>query len=173
LLLALSTAQAGALDAPARRTYLARVLDALAHSSAHELGQADATLRRAARDRCAAEVERFSVECLLFAGRAWCAQRDATRCLLSVDVLLGRLLAELRLVPLERRLELNDDPRAIADELRRLRAQLVLDFALHRRRGAHLATEIDGYCATAGHTGTLSWPACVAELAWAVRGATQ
>jgi hypothetical protein len=128
-----------------------------------------------ARGACSSSVERLQVECLMTAARRFCRDRDdAERCADGMDVILGNLLGEAQLIPLDKRYQImthaKDYRRELARELRRIQGVLAVDLA--QRMGdagdddARLAAHIDRYCLATGDEHDLAWPTCVSSLVW-------
>jgi hypothetical protein len=160
--------------------YIARALSAVADTSAGQLQQSLDYVRMLAHGACSAGAQRLRVECLIVAVQRHChdlAGADATRCPLYMDVLVSNVLADERLIPIDRRyhiVQTNVDYRAaLAAELRRVEGRLAVDFRLatgDARDPSGLAPNIDRYCLATADDTTFSYQTCVSSLVWFIEG---
>jgi hypothetical protein len=139
--------------------------------------------RTLARGACSAGAQRLRVECLMVAVRRYCRDLggpEAARCPDTMDVLVSNVLADERLIPVERRYQIvreNGDYRAaLAVELWRIQGALAVDFRLHAgesRDTADLAAKIDHYClaASSDEEARFSYQTCVSSLVWFIEEA--
>jgi hypothetical protein len=178
--------RAAPYNAAARTAHIAAALTALGQASRTELQEGADFARGLARGACAAGAERLRVECLTVAMRRYCHDRtgaDAQRCPFTMDVLVSTMLAEERLIPVDRRYEIireNTDYRAaLAREMHRLQGSLAVDFRL--RSGPQvdtedppaLAADIDRFCLASADETKLTYPTCVSSLVWFIRGSAK
>lgn len=164
----------------ARATYIERALAALHEIPAEVLRKDGDYARSLARGACAAGSQRLRAECLTIAADRYCSDRaepEAARCRLGMDVVTANVLAEERLLPIERRYAIlrdNPDPRrALATELRRIQGNLAADFRLATggaRSPRELAASIDRYCLSNADASNLPYQTCVASLVWFIEG---
>jgi hypothetical protein len=184
LLAALSTVAAdGAAQAPtpyradARVATIERALAAIAETPAPVLQQSVERARALARGACSAGTERLRVECLIVAAQHHCRELPApdARCPVTMDIVVSNVLADERLIPLDRRYAIvraNADYRAaLAAELRRVQSELAVDFRLHAGPLAgrsDLATGIDRYCRATADETTFPYQTCVSSLVWTI-----
>jgi hypothetical protein len=181
LLATLSTVAAdGAAQAPtpyradARVATIERALAAIADTPAPILQQGVERARMLARGACSAGAERLRVECMIVAAQHYCRETaPGARCPVYMDVIVSNMLADERLIPLDRRYAIvraNADYRAaLAAELRRVQAELAVDFRLHMgppRGRSELAAGIDRYCQATADETTFPYQTCVSSLVW-------
>jgi hypothetical protein len=160
----------------ARVAHIARTLTALAETPPERLQQGVDYARTLARGACSAGAERLRVECLMVAAQRYCrdlGDADAARCPLAMDIVVSNVLADERLIPLDRRYQIvqaNADYRlALAAELQRIQGRLAVDFRLGtgEARGTDaLAVNIDRYCLATADDTKFSYQTCVSSLAW-------
>jgi hypothetical protein len=182
LLAALTTVSAdGAAQAPtpyradARIATVERALAAIAETPAPALQQGADAARTLARGACSAGAERLRVECMIVAAQRYCRELPApdARCPMYMDIVVSNVLADERLIPLDRRYAIvreNADYRAaLAAELRRVQGELAVDFRLQmgpaQDRSA-LAAGIDRYCRTTADKTTFPYQTCVSSLVY-------
>jgi hypothetical protein len=98
---------------------------------------------------------------------------NAARCPLTMDIVVSNVLAEDRLIPLDRRYQIvqaNTDYRqALADELRHIQGNLAVDFRLATgevRGTSELAASIDRYCQATADDTRFAYQTCVSSLVW-------
>jgi hypothetical protein len=186
LLAALSTVAAdGAAQTPTPTPYRAdarvatieRALAAVAETPAPVLQQGVDRARALARGACSAGTDRLRVECLIVAAQRYCRELPSpdARCPVYMDIVVGNVLADERLIPLDRRYAIvreNADYRAaLAAELRRVQSELAVDFRLHvgRLEGrSDLAAGIDRYCRATADETTFPYQTCVSSLVWTI-----
>ena len=184
LLAALSAVAAdGASQAPtpyradARVATIEHALAAIAETPAPILQQSVERARALARGACSAGAERLRVECMIVAAQRYCRESTAldARCPVYMDIVVSNVLADERLIPLDRRYAIvraNADYRAaLATELRRVQAELAVDFRLHTGRlegRSDLAAGIDRYCRATAEETRFPYPTCVSSLVWTI-----
>ncbi len=183
-LLTVSTAVAAEPPKPfgaeARVSHIAAALTAVGEASPGALKEEADYARVLERGACSAGTERLRAECLLIAAQHYCHDRtdaEATRCPLTMDVILSNVLADRRLIPSAKRYEIiraNTDYRpALAREVVRIQGTIAVDFRLHSSgsNDPHAtAADIDHYCLAGGSEATLTYPACVSSLVWFIGG---
>jgi hypothetical protein len=162
-----------------RVAHIRSTLQAVQEARGDALTQATEYARVLVRGACSSGVERLKVECLMTAARRYCKGRgaaDAARCPLYMDEVLSTVLADEQLIPVERRYQImrdhKDYRRALAEEARRLRGALAVDFRLRTGEAtddATLALNIDHYCLTTSDESNLAVPTCVSSLIWFIR----
>jgi hypothetical protein len=182
LLAALSTVSADgtaqpptAYRADARVATIERVLAAIAETPAPILRQGVEAARTLARGACSAGSERLRVECMIVAAQRYCRELPApdARCPMYMDIVVSNVFADERLIPLDRRYAIvraNTDYRAaLAAELRRIQAELAVDFRLQMgpaQGRSDLAAGIDRYCRATADKTTFPYQICVSSLAF-------
>jgi hypothetical protein len=158
-----------------RVAYIEHALAALRATAPEPLAQATNFAQVMSRSRCASEVERLKLECLMTASRQYCKKKgdDPQRCNLVFDVVVAKLLGDAQLISTEKRYQImtrTKDYRAeLERETRRLAGALAVDFRLHASEAptdAQLARDLDHYCLVASDDNAMPWQACVASLAW-------
>ena len=159
-----------------RIAHILASLVALDQVPAEALAQGAEYARVLVRGACASATERLKVECLMTAARRYCHKRSEAGCGVYMDVVLSNVLADEQLLTTERRYQImrthKDYRRAIADELRRLRGALAVDFRLRTGEAgddATLARNIDHFCLTTSDETNLAVPTCVSSLVWFIR----
>jgi hypothetical protein len=159
-----------------RIAHILAALEAVEKAPADALSQGAEYARVLLRGACASGVERLKVECLMTAARRYCHKRSDAGCGVYMDVVLSNVLADEQLLTPDRRYQImranKDYRRAIAEELRRLRGALAVDFRLRTGEAdddATLARNIDHYCLTTSDETNLAVPTCVSSLVWFIR----
>lgn len=167
-----------AYRAEARIAHIRGAIGAVSQASATQLREGFDYARAMERGACSAGATRLRVECLIVATRKYCRDHEADRgCPLYMDIVVGNVMADTRLIPPERRYQIiraNIDYRpALAKELHRIQGELAVDFRLHAgdvsEPGA-LATSIDKFCRDSADETKMSYPICVASLVWFIEG---
>jgi hypothetical protein len=94
-----------------------------------------------------------------------------------MDVIVSNALADDRFIPPEQQYRIaranQDYRRAIAHELRRIQAALVVDFRLHdgeSEEPGQMAANIDRYCLASADDTSLPYQTCVSSLVWFIKG---
>jgi hypothetical protein len=116
----------------------------------------------------------------MIAVHRYCQERgdaEAPRCRLLMDVVVGNILADERLIPTEKRYRImrdnKDYRRALDKELRRLQGILAVDFRLatgEAKDDHELAAKIDRYCLANADESSLPYQMCVSSLVWFIKG---
>jgi hypothetical protein len=164
-------------DVGRRIAHVRAALEALAQTRPDALAQASEYARALSRGACSSGTERLKVECLMTAAKRYCRDHgDAGRCPLYMDIVLAKVLADEQLIPSERRYQImrnhKDYRHALAEELRRLRGALAVDFRLRTGEAdddTTLARNIDHYCLSTSDETRLAVPTCVSSLVWFLR----
>lgn len=166
---------------PARRAYIAELLEAVRGIDRATLANTRKYIQVIERNKCQAAEMTLRVGCLLEAAGQNCRPLAADareRCRRASDVIATNLLAERVFVPDDVRYQImtrqRDARAAIARELHRRHAALVAELAMSeffpgpRADTAALAAGIDGFCTDVAGTRELSWQYCVAAIVWFV-----
>jgi hypothetical protein len=178
---AADTAKPTPYRADLRVAHIERALTALAETPASTVQQAADYARSLARGGCSAGAQRLRVECLMVAAQRYCRDlggSEAARCGAYMDIIVSNLLADERLIPIDRRYQIvreNADYRgALAAELRRIQGELAVDFRLRTgdpRGTADTAANIDRYCLATADDTKFSYQTCVSSLVWYIEKA--
>lgn len=171
-------AESDAYRTEARVAHIRGAIGAVSQATPAQLREGFDYARAMERGACSAGATRLRVECLIVATRKYCHDHEADRgCPLYMDIVVGNVLADTRLIPPERRYQIiraNIDYRpALAKELHRIQGELAVDFRLHAgdvsEPGA-LAASIDKFCLESADETKMSYPICVASLVWFIEG---
>jgi hypothetical protein len=171
----------GAAQTPAlvrsdlRVAHIEQTLRAVAEAPPGLLQQGVDYARNLARGACSGGAQRLRVECLMVAVQRYCRDLGgaASRCPLYMDIVVSNVLADERLIPLDRRYQIvqaNADYRqALAAELRHIQGNLAVDFRLatgEARGTSELAANIDRYCQATADDTKFAYQTCVSSLVW-------